>query len=51
MRYLPYIFKHLRKNWIRTASTIAAMALCIFLISVLQTALKAFYGGLETACQ
>ena len=51
MKYLPYIFKHLRKNWIRTTSTIAAMALCIFLISVLQTALKAFYGGLETASQ
>jgi len=49
MKYLPYILKHLRKNWIRTASTVAAMALCIFLISVLQTALQAFYGGLETA--
>ena len=49
MKYLPYILKHLRKTWIRTSSTILAMALCIFLISVLQTALKAFYGGLETA--
>jgi putative ABC transport system permease protein len=49
MKFLPYILKHLRKTWIRTASTIVAMALCIFLISVLQTALKAFYGGLETA--
>ena len=49
MKYLPYILKHLRKTWIRTTSTILAMALCIFLISVLQTALKAFYGGLETA--
>ncbi|HXE81317.1 MAG TPA: FtsX-like permease family protein [Vicinamibacterales bacterium] len=49
MKYLPYIVKHLRKNWIRTTSTIAAMALCIFLISVLQTALQAFYGGLDTA--
>jgi putative ABC transport system permease protein len=49
MKYLPYIFRHLRKTWIRTLSTVAAMALCIFLISVLQTALKAFYGSLETA--
>jgi putative ABC transport system permease protein len=49
MKHLPYILKHLRKTWIRTASTIIAMALCIFLISVLQTALKAFYGGLENA--
>lgn len=49
MKHLPYILKHLRKNWLRTLSTIAAMALCIFLISVLQTALEAFYGGLENA--
>lgn len=49
MKFLPYIFKHLRKTWIRTLSTIFAMALCIFLISVLQTALQAFYGSLETA--
>lgn len=49
MKYLPYILKHLRKTWVRTLSTIAAMGLCIFLISVLQTALEAFYGGIETA--
>lgn len=49
MKHLPYILKHLRKNWVRTLSTIAAMALCIFLISVLQTALEAFYGGLDNA--
>ena len=49
MKYLPYILKHLRKTWIRTLSTVAAIALCIFLISVLQTALQAFYGGLENA--
>lgn len=49
MKYLPYILKHLRKTWIRTLSTIAAIALCIFLISVLRTALDAFYGGMENA--
>ena len=49
MKHLPYILKHLRKNWIRTASTIAAMALCIFLIASLQTVLAAFYGTLDTA--
>lgn len=49
MKHLPYILKHLRKNWIRTASTIAAMALCIFLISSLQTVLAAFYGSLDDA--
>src|SRR4030095_16674619 len=49
MKYLPYILKHLRKTWIRTLSSIAASALCIFLSSVLQTALEAFYGGMENA--
>lgn len=49
MKYLPYILKHLKKNWIRTLSTIFAMALCIFLITSLQTLLKAFYGGLDNA--
>lgn len=49
MKYLPYILKHLRKNWIRTASTVLAMALCIFLIGTLQTLLQAFYGSLDTA--
>ena len=47
MKYLPYILKHLRKNWIRTLSTIMAMALCIFLIGTLQTLLRAFYGGMD----
>jgi len=49
MKFLPYIVKHLRKNWIRTVSTILAMALCIFLIGTLQTLLAAFYGGLDRA--
>jgi putative ABC transport system permease protein len=49
MKYLPYIVKHLRKNWIRTLSTIAAMALCIFLIAALQTVLEAFYGTIDDA--
>ena len=37
MKYLPYILRHLRKTWIRTGSTVLGMALCIFLICVLQT--------------
>lgn len=49
MKHLPYILKHLRKTWIRTLSTIAAMALCIFLIATLQTVLEAFYGSIESA--
>jgi hypothetical protein len=34
---LPYILRHLKKTWIRTGSTVLGMALCIFLICVLQT--------------
>jgi putative ABC transport system permease protein len=49
MKFLPYIVKHLRKNWIRTTSTMLAMALCIFLIGTLQTLLAAFYGGIDRA--
>ena len=47
MRFLPYVFKHLRRNWIRTASTVAAMALCIFLFCTLQTFLVAVESSLE----
>ena len=36
MKYLPYVLKHLKRNWIRTASTLAGLALCIFLICVLR---------------
>ena len=31
MKFLPYLLKHLRRNWVRTASTVMAMAVCIFL--------------------
>jgi hypothetical protein len=32
LRFLPYIAKHLRRNWIRTASTVVAMSVCIFTV-------------------
>jgi putative ABC transport system permease protein len=41
MKYLPYLFKHLKRNWIRTVSTLTGLALCIFLICVLETVLDA----------
>ncbi len=41
MKYLPNILKHLRRNWIRTLSTVAAMGLCIFLFCPLQSVLYA----------
>jgi putative ABC transport system permease protein len=39
MKFIPFIFKHLKRNWIRTGSTVLAMALCIFLFCTLQTVL------------
>ena len=49
MKYVPYVLKHLRRNWIRTASTIAGMAVCIFLICVLQTVLAALHSSMDAA--
>src|SRR5262249_2340847 len=49
MKYLPYILKHLRKNWIRTLSTVLAMALCIFLFCTLQSVLFAVNALLESS--
>jgi putative ABC transport system permease protein len=49
MRFVPYVLKHLRRNWVRTASTVAGMAVCIFLICVLQTVLAAINASTEAA--
>lgn len=49
MKYAPYVLKHLRRNWIRTASTVAGMAVCIFLICTLQTVLAAINASMEAA--
>ena len=34
MKYLPYILKHLRRNWIRTPARDLGMAVCIFLFCI-----------------
>ena len=47
MKYAPLVLKHLRKNWIRTLSTMLAMALCIFLFCTLQTVVEAVDFGLH----
>jgi putative ABC transport system permease protein len=39
MKFLPFVLKHLRRNWVRTTSTVVAMALCIFLFCTLQSVL------------
>jgi putative ABC transport system permease protein len=47
MKFLPYLLKHLRRNWIRTTSTVLAMALCIFLFCTLQSVLAEIGALLE----
>src|SRR3989454_1412313 len=47
MKFLPYILKHLRRNWLRTTSTVLAMAVCIFLFCTLRTVLKAMDDARE----
>src|SRR5215472_9826895 len=47
MKFAPLVLKHLRKNWIRTLSTVLAMSVCIFLVCVLQTVISAVNFGLH----
>jgi len=49
MKFLPFVLKHLRRNWIRTLSTVLAMAVCIFLFCTLQTILASINGMLESS--
>jgi putative ABC transport system permease protein len=48
MKYLPFVLKHLRRNWIRTGSTALAMSACIFLFCTLQSVLAEIDGLLES---
>jgi putative ABC transport system permease protein len=47
MKWLPFVLKHLRQNWIRTSSTAAAIAVCIFLFCTLQTFVASLHGSLN----
>jgi putative ABC transport system permease protein len=47
MKWVPFILKHLGRNWIRTASTAAAIAVCIFLFCTLQTFVASLRGSLN----
>ena len=49
MKYLPFVLKHLRRNWIRTASTVVAMAVCIFLLCTLRSVLSEVDGMLAAS--
>jgi putative ABC transport system permease protein len=49
MKFLPYLLKHLRRNWVRTLSTVAAISVCIFLFCTLRTVIAAVNWGLQSA--
>ena len=49
MKFLPFVLKHLRRNWIRTVSTVVAMAICIFLFCTLQSVLAEINGMLAAS--
>jgi putative ABC transport system permease protein len=48
MKFLPYLLKHLRKNWFRTTLTVLAMAVCIFLFCLLQSVLAQINALLDS---
>jgi len=47
MKFAPLILKHLRRNWIRTLSTVLALSVCILLFCTLQTVVEAVNFGLH----
>src|ERR1700733_10937949 len=47
MRFLPFILRHFRRNWIRTSTTAVAIAICIFLFCTLQTFVASLTGFLK----
>jgi putative ABC transport system permease protein len=49
MKFVPFVLKHLRRNWIRTLSTVLAMSICIFLLCTLQTVLTSINSLLESS--
>jgi putative ABC transport system permease protein len=49
MKHFPFVLKHLRRNWLRTLSTVAAMGVCIFLFCTLQTLVRAVEWNLRSA--
>ncbi len=48
MKFVPFVLKHLRRNWVRTTSTVVAMSVCIFLFCTLQTVLASINGMLAS---
>lgn len=48
MKFLPFVVKHLRRNWIRTSSTVVAMAVCIFMFCTMRSVLAQIDAMLES---
>ena len=48
MRFLPFVLKHLGRTWVRTASTVLALALCVFLVCALQSVLAEVDAYVQT---
>lgn len=44
MKFVSFVLEHLKRNWIRSASTAIAIALCIFLFCTLQTFVASLKG-------
>ena len=49
MRFLPFVLRHLRHNWVRTGSTVLAMVICFFIKS-LRTARLATKNPSRSPC-
>jgi putative ABC transport system permease protein len=48
VKFLPFVLKHLRRNWIRTTSTVVAMAVCIFMFCTMRSVLAQIDAMLES---
>src|SRR5262245_50475903 len=48
MKFVPYLLKHLRRNWFRTTLTVLAMSMCIFLFCTLQSVLAGITALLDS---
>jgi putative ABC transport system permease protein len=48
MKFATLVLKHLRRNWIRTLSTVLAMSVCILLFCTLQSVVEAVNFGLHS---
>src|SRR5512142_2298217 len=49
MKFVLFIAKHLRRNRIRTVSTVLTLALCIFLFCTMRTVLRTVDASLHNA--